>query len=264
MRLSLNNFRGREEYLRKLIAEKEKDLLNAPEGYLKISYSHGKVQYKQTHIGDNKKERHISSGDMTLVRQLAQKKYDEKVLKKAKQEICTISRLLSQYESGTCDSLYNGLSDVRKKLIVPVMIPDDEFIRKWLDDDYEGLGFEEGSREYYSSGGLRVRSKSESSIADKYDGYKIPMKFEKPLFLKSYGTAYPDFTLLNVRLRKVYIHEHMGMMDDPEYAEQNTKKIIAYQKNGYFPGKNLIITFETKGQPFDVRLMDDIIKQYLL
>ncbi len=264
MRLSINNIRGREEYLRKIIEEKEKALSSAPDGALKISYSHGKVQYKQIQAGGNKKECHIPSGDMILVRQLAQKKYDEKILKKAKREICTISRLISQYESGTCDDLYNGLSDVRKKLIVPVMVPDDEFIKMWLDDPYEGLGFEEGSKEYYSSAGLRVRSKSESSIADKYDEYSIPMKYEKPLILKGYGVVYPDYTLLNVRLRKIYIHEHMGMMDDPEYAENNTKKLLSYQRNGYFPGKNLILTFETKGQPFDARLMDDIIKQYLL
>ena len=264
MRLSLNNFRGREEYLRKLIAEKEKDLLNAPEGYLKISYSHGKLQYKQICRSDRKKEIYIPAGNLDLAKQLAQKTYDEKVLKLAKREYKTIKSLVAQYERGTCDKIAEGLSEFRKELIIPVELSDEEFVSKWLDDDYEGLGFEEGSKEYYSSKGLRVRSKSEESIADKYDEKLIPMKYEKPLFLKGYGMAYPDFTLLNVRLRKVYIHEHMGMMDDPEYAEQNTKKITAYEKNGYFPGKNLILTFETKGQPFDARLMDDIIGQYLL
>ena len=53
-------------------------------------------------------------------------------------------------------------------------------------------------------------------------------------------------------------------MDDPEYAEENVAKINAYEKNGYYPGKNLILTFETKGNPFDVRKIEDIAKQYLL
>ena len=53
MRLSINNIRGREEYLRKIIEEKEKALSSAPDGALKISYSHGKVQYKQIQAGGN-------------------------------------------------------------------------------------------------------------------------------------------------------------------------------------------------------------------
>ena len=56
MRLSINNIRGREEYLRKKKKKKEKALSSAPDGALKISYSHGKVQYKQIQAGGNKKE----------------------------------------------------------------------------------------------------------------------------------------------------------------------------------------------------------------
>ena len=264
MRLSINNMRKREEYLKELIQEKENALREVPEGFLKISYSHGKPQYKLISGKEKKKELYIHSNDIELVRKLAQKTYDERVLKKAKDEIQSISSLVELYEKGNCDDVYDGFSVTRKSLVTPIMIPDDEFVRQWLDDDYEGLGFEEGSPEHYSERGLRVRSKSEASIADKYDGRGIPMKFEKPLRLKGYGTAYPDFTVLSVRFRKVFIHEHMGMMDDPVYAEQNVKKIVAYEKNGYFPGKNLILTFETKQQPFDPRLMDDIIEQYLL
>ena len=263
MKLSLNNMRGREEYLRKLIEDKTEALKNAPDGNLKVSYSHGKLQYKQ-YFGKDKKELYIPAGKTELVRQLAQKAYDENVLKKAIREKRNISSLVELYERGNCDDVFESLLEARKSLVTPIMIPDDEFVRQWLDDDYEGLGFEEGSPEHYSERGLRVRSKSEASIADKYDGREIPMKFEKPLRLKGYGTAYPDFTVLSVRFRKVFIHEHMGMMDDPVYAEQNVKKIVAYEKNGYFPGKNLILTFETKQQPFDPRLMDDIIEQYLL
>ena len=162
------------------------------------------------------------------------------------------------------EDVTEGYSYVRRGLIVPSWISDDEFIRRWLDDPYEGLGFEEGSKEYFAANGLRVRSKSEASIADKYEQYIVPVKYEKPLRLEGYGMAYPDFTALNVRMRTIYIHEHMGMMDDPEYADQNVKKINAYQKNGYYPGKNLILTFETKGQPFDPRIMDGIIEKYLL
>lgn len=264
MRLSLNNLKGRAQLLRDVILDKERALEEVPDGNLKISYSHGKPQYWHVTGTKEKDKRYLSGKDLMLASSLAQKSYDMKVLSRAWGELGPLQKLVNQYESGTFEDVINDMSLVRQTLVVPSWLSDDDFISQWLDDPYTGLGFEEGSKEYYASSGLRVRSKSEASIADKYEAFSVPMKFEKPVRLEGYGIVYPDFTVLNIRMRKIYIHEHMGMMDDPEYAENNTKKITAYQKNGYYPGKNLILTFETKGTPFDPRLMDDIIKQYLL
>ncbi|MBR3184082.1 MAG: hypothetical protein IKF61_07005 [Firmicutes bacterium] len=195
---------------------------------------------------------------------LAQKEYDEKVLKYARTELNSLNKLIRRYEIGTAEDIYENLPPARRALVTPIFIPDDQFVKNWLAQQYEGLGFEEGAPEFYTDSGLRVRSKSEIGIANKYGELQIPMLFERPLKLKGWKTVYPDFTLLNVRLRKEFIHEHLGKMDDPEYAEENVAKINAYEKNGYYPGKNLILTFETKGNPFDVRKIEDIAKQYLL
>ena len=138
MKLSINNMRKREEYLKELIQEKEDALKEVPEGFLKISYSHGKPQYKLISGKEKKKELYIHSNDIELVRKLAQKTYDERVLKKAKDEIQSISSLVELYEKGNCDDIYDGFSVTRKSLVTPIMIPDDEFVRQWLDDDYEG------------------------------------------------------------------------------------------------------------------------------
>ena len=58
--------------------------------------------------------------------------------------------------------------------------------------------------------------------------------------------------------------EHLGLMDIPEYAEKAIRKITAYEENGYFPGENLILTYETAGQPLNLKLLKDTIKRYLL
>ena len=108
MKLSLNNMRGREEYLRKLIEDKAEALKNAPDGNLKVSYSHGKLQYKQ-YFGKDKKELYIPAGKTELVRQLAQKAYDENVLKKAIREKRNISSLVELYERGNCDDVFESL-----------------------------------------------------------------------------------------------------------------------------------------------------------
>lgn len=179
-------------------------------------------------------------------------------------ELSTLNKLIGRYELGTVEDIYGKLQPARRALVTPILLPDEEFAKNWLAQSYEGLGFEEGAPEYYAESGLRVRSKSEIGIANKYDEFEIPMLFERPIKLKGWKTVYPDFTLLNVRLRKEFIHEHLGKMDDQEYLMENIAKINAYMKNGYFPGKNLILTFETKSQPFDLRIMDLIINQYLL
>lgn len=45
--------------------------------------------------------------------------------------------------------------------------------------------------------------------------------------------------------------EHLGMMDDSNYVENALQKIALYEQNGIFPGKNLILTYETGKNPIN-------------
>lgn len=53
------------------------------------------------------------------------------------------------------------------------------------------------------------------------------------------------------------------MMDDPVYAEKAIKKIAAYEKNGIFPGENLILTYETRTSPIEQKVVALLIERYL-
>lgn len=263
MRLSLNNFNRRANYLDSLISSKETALLSAPEGTLRVAVSNGKTQYFNR-VDNNPTGIYIPKNNKELAINLAQKDYDAKVLEAAQRELNTLTKLIGRYNKGVAEDVYEKLSPARRELVTPIMMTDKEFVKKWLEEPYDRPGFEEGAPEYYSDRGIRVRSKSEVGIYNKYDDFGIPAKYEVPLYLKGFRWVNPDFRVLNVRLRKEFIHEHLGKMDDPAYLFDNIAKINAYMKNGYFPGKNLILTFETKSQPFDQRMMDEIIKQYLL
>lgn len=50
-------------------------------------------------------------------------------------------------------------------------------------------------------------------------------------------------------------------MDDEDYANKNTRKIINYNKNGLVLGDNLFVTMETKRNPLDVRVLDNLIQR---
>lgn len=86
----------------------------------------------------------------------------------------------------------------------------------------------------------------------------IPYKYECPLKLGSY-VIYPDFTILKISERKVIYLEHLGMMDDHDYANNAIRRINAYQLNGIIYGDRLFTTMETKQNPLDVRVLKKLI-----
>lgn len=54
------------------------------------------------------------------------------------------------------------------------------------------------------------------------------------------------------------------MMSDPDYADHAIKKIEMYAQAGYYPGENLILSFETDSHPLISRLIECNINKYLL
>lgn len=79
----------------------------------------------------------------------------------------------------------------------------------------------------------------------------IPYKYECPVVLRNGKTRYPDFTLLDIAHHRVVYHEHLGMLEDPDYRKAALIKLQEYGENGIFTGKNLILTSETSYAPFD-------------
>ncbi len=112
--------------------------------------------------------------------------------------------------------------------------------------------------------GERIRSKSEKIIADTFDRNNIPYRYECPLEFKGEYTIYPDFTILNKRTRKVYYLEHLGMMDDSDYAADAVRRIEFLGLHGVIPGKNLLITSETKSRPLNMKILNRLVQEFLI
>ena len=191
--------------------------------------------------------------------------YLVKVRKYADNELKLIEKLILYYEKNTPEDYYSTLCKGRQDLIIPIRQTDEQFRDEWSSQPYVPKSFdEEDNSEFYTSRNERVRSKSEILIGDALARNNVPYKYECPLYLNGLGTIHPDFTTLNVMRRKVYYWEHLGRMDDEEYAKKNIRRINFYQKNGIMIGDQLILTLETGATPLDVRLLDQIIKHYLL
>ena len=101
-------------------------------------------------------------------------------------------------------------------------------------------------------------------MADYFLRNKIEYKYEHPLYLKGYGTIYPDFTFLSQKTGEEIYWEHDGKMDDPAYARNAVKKIEAYEGNNIFPGERLILTFETQWTVLNTNTLEKLVNRYLI
>ncbi len=263
IQLSLSSILERKKFLEKLLTETEKRITHSPEGTLRINCIKNHVQYfHRTYLSADNGV-YIPKKQIALARQLAQKDYDLKLRKSVIRELKAINYYLKTIPDMPSEEVYYGLSEKRQPLVIPPIETDRTFLEKWTSFQYQGKPFKENAPVFYTDRNERVRSKSELIIANLLTKENVPYRSECPIRLMGSETVYPDFTVLNKRLRKEYIWEHFGMMDDPEYAEKAVRKINLYQRNGYFPGENLILTYETSVTPVNTQDLKRIIEYYL-
>ena len=234
-------------------------LKNAPTGELRVIRHHTNYQYYHSLPGQRN---YISKKSPKLAIKLAQKEYDQTVLAKALTFQKQVDALWHTLEVDF-DDIINQFPEEKKKLIKPYFSSDDEFIKKWESMSYDGKLIDESIPELFSNNGEQVRSKSEKIIADKLAEMGIPYRYEAPLFLGTMGIVYPDFTLHKVCTREEIYWEHLGMMDDPNYVHKALNKINTYIRNGYIPGKNLLLTFESKAIPLNMRNVESQLRAIL-
>lgn len=253
----------RKNYLLQLKKEKEEALIGAPNGFLRICCHGDRTQYYQRTDPKDFSGVYIQEKDIELAQKLAQKHYDKKVLASIEKELNATEKYLSSLQSQKPEQIYEKLHKERQKLITPIRKSDSEYVKEWEQVEYRGKEFENGAPEFYSAKGERVRSKSEMIIADLLGKEAIPYRYEYPIYLKGFGNVYPDFTVLNLKERKEIYWEHLGMMDDTNYVEKTLRKITAYEQNKIFPGENLILTYETKTNPINLKIVRLMIERYL-
>lgn len=251
--------------LEKIEKKVKQQLKNVPEGTLRISKSNNHIQYYHCKEGYVQKSgKYLHRSEEELARKLAQKAYNEKVLRLVKRRIHQIKYLTEEYQDNEIEMLYEKENIARRRLILPIELTWEQQLKQWISEEYEGKGFKEGASIIYSEKGERVRSKSEKILADYFYRKNIPYKYEKPLNLKGYGIVYPDFSFLSKKTGREIFWEHEGCMDNPGYAETAIKKIQTYENNGIYVGDRLILTFETKTTVLNTKDIERNVKRYLI
>ena len=258
--------------LERIEKNSKKFLSEAPEGSLYTITNKNTSQYYWKKDKYDKHGKYISKKNDELIRALAQKEYETQVLKSVTKNKRYIQKILDSYMFDGVTKVYENLSTSKKEKIEAYSLPEKEFAERWsfeqqalkerlqtkISNKYE---FDEDS-ELTTDKGEPVRSKSEKIIADKLNKKGVPYVYEQPLLFNGYCYIVPDFKVLNRKTRKEIYWEHLGMMDDADYVEKAIKKIELYEKNGIFQGDKLIVTYETKEHPLNVKHVDKMIGQY--
>ena len=208
---------------------------------LVLFYNNYKKSKKITDLEKEKKQ----------IKERLSKKDDE--LKIAKEELDKVDKKKEE-----------KLNENRKHLVSSLYMSDESFIEEWLKDIPNSTNPYPIESEIYTNKGEHVRSKSERIIADELYRLGIPYKYEASLNLGGQTVVYPDFTVLNVKTRKTWYLEHLGMLDNEEYLQNIFSKMSQYIQNGIIPGKNLIITYEKSDSPLNTKNLEILLKEYLV
>ncbi len=242
-----------------------KNALNlAPPGSLNTRQS---KNLEQHYIRDNPSDtcgKFIPRSNMGLIKALAQKAYDRKIIPVLQRENRTVDTFIQNYHPERKDDVLRSMKGNHISLISPIRLLDEDFVKQWLAFEYERKEIGPDAPQFITANGELVRSKTEILIADALRRHGIPYRYECPIIIDAHTTLYPDFTCLNARTRQAIVWEHFGLISDPAYSNQATFKLEKYILAGYNPASNLIITMETPLRPMSTRIIEEMIKAYFL
>jgi len=223
----------------------------------------GHYYYERKNDGTTK---YITSENGKAINELAKKYYAQKVVASLKKNLISCDKFLSAQSDYEERAFLESLPDDFLEYIEDISVSNEKIKKLWEEQPYSDYNTSHAEDlKIDTISGVTVRSKSEAIIADVLYNFNIPYLYEFPLFCESCGTnIFPDFSILNLKTHQIVYWEHCGRMDYPRYVENFVKKIDDYASMGMYPGKNLILTFETETQVMTSKKAAEIIRQYIL
>jgi hypothetical protein len=93
--------------------------------------------------------------------------------------------------------------------------------------DQQEIVYMESRLIHRTSRGVRVRSKSELALTEKFDKYSLDWEYER-----QFNGRLPDFTIYDSDVGRTIYWEHLGMLHVPQYAEKWEAKRQWYLEQG--------------------------------
>lgn len=236
----------------------EIQLKHQPEGRLVVC---GRGKYTKWYKSVNKVKEYLPKRSQEEASRLAQKAY----FLERKRELDAEKKALESYIASYDRISFRSEKMLNEKkygeLLNYIFLKQAPEITEWLQEPYNSNPNHPEGLIYKTYAGHMVRSKSEVFISNALFTHNIPYKYECPLILPQ-GVFYPDFTIMHPMTKKIWYYEHFGRMDDCSYVEKATRKLEIYANNGLVIGQQLLATFETKTNPLDNNLVENMLHYY--
>ena len=251
--------------------EKRRDLVRialagCPSGYLLKTKSAGRIEfihiYYENGIRRKKRVKEGSAEANLLIR----KKCLETEAGILDNNLKLLETLLKGFIHTGAGSIMAGLPENLREYFntsagMPAVYSSKE-VEQWAAAEYEQSDFMPEAKIHTTSWGLKVRSKSELLIAEKYHEKGIPFRYEQVIRYEG-NIIVPDLTLLRADL-KLFYHEHCGMPGNEKYMKHHKSKLEIYESLGIVPWYNLIVTYDSKDGNLDLRIIESEINNKLL
>ena len=264
-------------YYEDVLDQYSKTLQESPEGSLLYQKSHGCDQFLHQFWENDKRIRRCITHDDKILRALAKKEFARKALEVLEPNIATLRTAVEQIVPFDVDEILSSMTKGYAKLPEEYFFDRDLLaidlhldgerearIRRheeWGNTEFYQNTKHEESKRHTTSWGERVRSKSEMLILERIHHFEVQVHYEQVRHIGSITVA-PDFTFEGKNGRPFY-WEHVGMLDDYEYASKNYNKLKLYYYAGIIPGDNLILSFERHGV-LDMGTIDAIIEHEVI
>jgi hypothetical protein len=183
----IGELQKRKVLLEASIAIANKKIEKLPEGKLRISYCRGNLQYYKIIDSADTHGKYIKKSDFKIAQELAQKDYLKKIIDVAQEELKIVKRAIGaganfpktkEDNQGiiTPEAVYDGLKKERKILVSPLLISDEEYARRWSEEQFSISTYKPEEKIYTTRRDEMVRSKSGMVIADMYFEIGVPYR----------------------------------------------------------------------------------------
>ncbi len=236
-----------------------------PNVHIHSSKSNGREQLYRID-GDTHTKKYLKSGEIIKYAGIIQQDYDQKINKKLQRIQKKLNRIANDIKEADITEIkmvYEKQSNAKKQYIKPIIESDEEFIAKWYAEHKGSQNTFPIEGNIYTERGEHVRSKSEKILADLFNRCNIPYVYEPMIKLANGHRAYPDFVLLNKESRQSIYWEHLGLIDQEEYATKNMEKLHEYEEGDLKLGENLMISMESTKKGFNTKIVEKQIQRII-
>lgn len=222
--------------------------LPAPEERVSLEIHHcrGFVQYYAVTMDREngvRKRLYLKKAEESRARDIQQRRYHAKALKIVEKNLKKL-KAFQEFEPRALDDLYLNMPPERQALVAPLEPTPQQRLDRWRRLPRALKGFSPNDPSIYTNNGERVRSKSEKILADLFERLHMVYIYENPVYLGDV-LIHPDFTFYNPYTDEEVYWEHMGKIDDANYADHALRRLELYQQYGIYLGTNLIVTMES-------------------